>query len=223
MNTIDWSTYTFHCSGLANLMVKARKAGELSETTKSYLRDLWIKETWGREKLETIGNKYTTKGIMCETDSIELYERVVGKTYFKNNKQLSNEFVIGTPDLIKPDVVDIKTSWDLYTFTGVDENKAVKDYYYQLLGYMWLTDTQTSTLAYCLVNTPDIMIQDELYRLSFKLPDDKVDQYRNNFVFDDIPEKLRVKDYLFERSEEDIEKLQNNIVLARDYLAHILL
>lgn len=223
MNTIvgiDWSKYKFHCSGLGNLMVKSRKDGELSETTKSYLRELWIKETWGREKIDMIGNKYTTKGVMCETDSIELFERVTGIKCFKNNKQLENDWIVGTPDVVSPKLIDIKTSWDLYTFMAVDENKALKDYAYQLLGYMWLTRKRKAILAYCLVNTPDIIINDELYRLSFKLPEDHVEQYKNNFVFDDIPSIFRVKQYLVEHTGE-IKKLKKVIKQARYYLSNI--
>lgn len=223
MNVIDWSTYKFHCSALGNLMTKSRKAGEPSETTKSYLRELWVKETFGREKIEMIGNKFTTKGIMCETDSIELFERVTGRTYFKNNKQLENDYIVGTPDLIKPDLVDIKTSWDLYTFANVSMDKALKDYYYQLAGYMWLTGATDSILAYCLVNTPDILTNDELYRLSFKLPDDQTEQYRQNYVFDDIPEEMRVKIYPIFRDEAYIEAMQIAVVEARTYLATLTL
>lgn len=223
MNDINWNTYLFHCSGLSNLMVKSRKAGELSETTKTYLRELWIKETWGREQIGMIGNKYTTKGIMCETDSIELLEKVTGEKYFKNNNELSNEWVVGTPDITKPYVVDIKTSWDLYTFASVDMKKALKDYYYQLLGYMWLTDEKNAALSYCLVDTPETLMADELYKISFKLPEDQVAKHERNFKFGDIPEKLRVKSYPIIRSDEDIESVKLAITSAREYLSTIIL
>ena len=225
MNTIDWYTYKFHCSSLSNLMVKSRKADEPSETTKSFLRELWVQETFGRQKIEMIGNKYTTKGIMCETDSIELFERVTGKTYFKNNEQLENEYIVGTPDLKKPDLVDIKTSWDLFTYAGVDEKKAMKDYYYQLAGYMWLTGEESATLAYCLVNTPDILANDELYRLSFKLPDDQTELYRHNYIYDDIPEDMRVKQYHIAPLDMEgvIESMREATITARTYLAGLTL
>lgn len=220
MNQIDWSKYPFHCSGLSNLMVNSRKKDEmLSETTKSYLRDVWIKEVWGREKTDMLANKFTQKGIMCETDSINLVEKVLGKAYFKNQKTLTNEFVTGTPDVINPDLVDIKTSWDLFTFASVDVDKATKDYFYQLLGYMWLTGKKVAFLTYCLVDTPDELADNELMRMFYqKVPEDQIEKYKNNYKFDDIPAEKKVKQYRFEFDESLIETLKLKIDASRQYL-----
>jgi len=205
-------------------MTNARKKGELlSETTKTYLQEIYIKEVWGREKSDMVGNRYTQKGIMCETDSLELIERVTGKKYFKNQKTLENEWIVGTPDVTGQDLVDIKTSWDVFTFMNATEDQAKKDYYTQVLGYMWLLGVQTATVSYCLVNTPEKTINDELYRLSFKLPEDQIEKYRNNYIFDDIPENLRIKSYSYVYDENIVENIKNKIKNARDYLSEITL
>ncbi len=217
---VDWSTYKFHPSGLKHMMVKSRKKDEiLSETTKAALREIYIREVWGRERTDVLANKYMQKGIMCETDSIAMVERVTGNKYFKNQKTLENDYIIGTPDIISPNLVDIKTSWDIFTFSAVDEDQARKDYYYQMLGYMWLTGHEKATLTYCLVNTPDTLVNDELYRLSFKFQNGEEEQYRHNYIYDDIPEELRVKEYEFSFSEQDVEEIKSKIVAAREFLA----
>lgn len=219
MKIIDWKTYKFHPSGLNNLLTNSRKKDEvLSETAKSYLRELWIKEVWGREKSDMVGNKFTQKGIMCETDSLSLIEKVTGKKYFKNQKQLDNDWIIGTPDVTGAELVDVKTSWDLFTFVAVTEAQAKKDYYSQVLGYMWLLDQKKAIVMYCLVNTPEILITDDLYRLSFKLPEDQIEKYRTNYIFDDIPEKDRIKAYAFEYDETIIEEIKKRIEYAREFL-----
>lgn len=220
MNTIDFSTYKFHCSGLSNLLTNARKKDEvLSETAKSYLRELWIKKVWGREKSDMVGNRYTQKGIMCETDSLELVERVTGKKYFKNQKTFENDFIVGTPDVTGSDLVDIKSSWDLFTFASVTEDQAKKDYYAQVLGYMWLLDQKKATVTYCLVNTPQEIINNEMRRLSYNLPDEELEKYRNNYIFDDIPEEKRIKAYTFEYDEAIVETVKERIMHARSYLS----
>jgi len=223
MNTINWSTYKFHPSSVKNLMIEPRlKSETISETTKAYLLEVYIEEVYGRRKIESVANKFMRKGTMCETDSIELLERVKGETFFKNNNQLTNAWFVGTPDVIAIDkVIDIKTSWDLWTFAGVDEDQAKKDYYYQVLAYMDLTKTQKAELVYCLVSTPPEMINDEMYRPSFYMDEVESEKYRNNYKFDDIDEKSRVKIYTFDYSEEDIERVESKIVLAREYLASI--
>lgn len=223
----DFSNYKFRCSGLKNLMVSSRsKTDPLSETTKTYLREIWIKETYDREKLDR-ANKYTIKGVMVEPDSMDLVAQVTGITYFKNSKQLENDFIKGTPDIVckdvekNPDCIkDTKSSWDIFTFAKVDEKQARSDYYYQMLGYMWLTGASRAELLYCLVNTPEPIIADELYRMSFKLGDTPEVQamIRKNYEFDDIDINTRLKRFSFDFDSVAVEELKNKIYLARDYM-----
>lgn len=221
---IDWSLYKFHPSGLADIMTNSRKKDDLlSETAKSALREIYIKEVYGREKPDAIGNKYTQKGIMCETDSINLVQEVTGAVYFKNQKTYENDYLVGTPDIVTPRLVDIKTPWDIFTFSAVDQDKATKDYYYQLLGYMYLLDRQEADIIYALVDTPEEMVTDEMYRLSFKMPEDQIDKYRHNYAYSDIPSEQRIKKYTFTRDDAKIIDMKLRIECAREYLSKLTL
>lgn len=224
----DFSKYLFHCSFLPTLMTDSRTKSELlSATAKTGLRELWIKEVFDREKYDT--SKEMDKGILCEPDSMGLVHAVTNKAFFKNKKTLSNSFLTGTPDVIKKDfIMDIKTSWNIFTFSSVTEQSAKKTYYWQLLGYMELTKTKTAELFYCLVNTPEDIIQGELYRLGFRIPElatseTLTEKVRKNYIFDDIDPKLRLKHYTFEYSQDDIEKLRIRILEARIYLESLTL
>jgi hypothetical protein len=223
---MDFSNYKFHCSGIKYLFVKSRsKDDPLSETTKAYLREIWIEEAYARKK--EIITKYMEKGTIVESDGLDLVKAATGVTYFKNKKTLENDWIIGTPDINTKDaLIDIKSSWDIWTFAAVDEKRARSDYYYQLLGYMWLTDKTSSDLIYVLVNTPDEIIQSELYKLSFRNPDisnkeDVYQTYLKNYKFDDIPAVNRVKSFRFEIDPEPIEVLKKNILIARDYMSKL--
>jgi hypothetical protein len=222
-NKIDFSEYKFRCSSLPTLMVQSRSKDPLSETTKAHLREIWIKEVFGREKYDA-KSKYTDKGVACESDSLDLIKEVTGKTYFKNQKNLANDWITGTPDVIdKEAVIDTKTSWDLWTFAAVTEESAKKDYYWQMIGYMWLTEKEHAILAYCLVDTPEDIISGELYRLSFRYPDigvsDENDKkYRKNYIFSDIAPALRMKEILFDFNAEDVEEVKVKIEQCRQYL-----
>lgn len=219
---MNFDTYKFRCSGLANLLVDSRsKSDPLSQTTKTYLRELWIAEVYGREKYIT--SKYMDKGITCESDSLDLVKTVSGKTFFKNQKKLENDYIIGTPDVIDDlFVLDIKTSWDIWTFSSVDADKAKKDYYGQLLGYMILTGKQASKLAYCLVNTPEDIVSYELYKLkasgSIKDTPEGEEEALKNYQFDDIDPKNRMKIYDFDFDKEVEKKLYERIILSREYM-----
>lgn len=219
----DFSSYKFRCSGLRHLMTNGRKKDELfGDTTKTYLRDIFIKETYGRDRSYLTKSKYTDKGTMVESDSLDLIEAATGEKHFKNLKSLENDFIKGTPDVILSDkIIDIKSSWDIWTFASVDEKRAKADYYYQLLGYMWLTGTKTSELTYCLNNTPEMLIADEMCRLSFKIGEENTEQYRVNFVFDDIDPKVKIKTFRFDFNELLVDEIKARVLAARDYLSQL--
>lgn len=213
----NFNQYKFHCSQLGKLMTNPRKKTEtLSETTKTFLKEIWIKEKYGREKF--VSTPAMSKGTMVESDSLDLVQKVTGKTYFKNNKQISNTFVIGTPDVTMP-LIDIKSSWDLWTFADVTEDKGYKDYYWQLLGYAWILRRTVAKLYYCLVNTPEDLIQHELFKIAYSIPESEAEEkYRKNYEFGDIPVNDRIKMYRFAIKGEDIKKLKVRIHESRKYL-----
>ncbi len=216
-----YADYKFHCSSLPKLMTNARKAGEvLSETAKTYLDELWIESEYGRKKYIT--SNAMQKGTMVETDSLELLERVTGQKYFKNNEQISNDYVIGTPDVKKP-LIDIKSSWDLWTFHSVDEKDALDTYEWQVKGYAWILGVKTAELIYILVNTPENLIQNEIFRLAYSMPESEAEKYRHNFVFDDIAEAFRIKRYTINIEDTDFEDLKLKVEAARVYMDNITL
>jgi len=213
-------------------MTNSRSKSELlSETTKTYLHELYIEAVFDRTKV--ISSSAMTKGTAVESDSLDLVQKVMGKTYFKNQRKAgesfthANEYIQGTPDVVDKTnnlVIDIKSSWDLWTYSRVSADSAKKDYFWQVLGYSWLTGMNNMWLIYALVNTPDFIITDELYRLSFKLPPDADSNiFRKNYVFDDIPDELKIKKYEFIREEDKIIEVIERIKLCRSYMATITL
>ncbi len=211
-------------------MTASRVASDpLSETTKTALRELWIKEVFNREKYDK-DNKYTNKGIQCEPDAMDLLLKVTNKTHFKNRETFGNEFITGTPDIITKNgdalhIIDVKCSWDIWTYNAVTDKSAYKSYFYQQLGYMWLVGASTAELDYCLVNTPEDIMTNELYKLSFKFPeltgsDEKlIAPFKRNYIFDDIEPKFRVKKFDLAFDGEEVEKLKEKIGHARNYMS----
>jgi hypothetical protein len=224
MKKPNFFNYKFRASSLPILMTTSRsKSDTLSETTKTYLKSLWIAEMYDREKYDN-RNKFTEKGIACESDSLSLIQEVTGETFFKNQEHFENEFVQGTPDIINlPKIEDVKTSWDIWTYQAVDKEVAGKDYFWQVQGYMWLTGAKSAVLRFCLVNTPELIVNDEMYKLSFKYPElqdnpELEAKMRRNYLFDDIPAKKRLKSFKFRSSNKKIRMLKKQIKAARAYL-----
>jgi hypothetical protein len=185
----------FRCSSLGHLMTDPRSKSELiSETTKKHLCDVYVSRVWGKSK-ETY-TKYTNKGLMVEEDSLTLFSMHQRKMFVKNDLHWKNEFISGTPDIVLEDsIIDIKSSFDAFTFmkSRFDLNKM---YYWQLQGYMWLTNTPKAVLAYCLINTPSVIVEGEKRKLAWQsgVIDDSdsdfqkaLDEVERNHNFDDIP------------------------------------
>lgn len=224
----------FRCSSLGYIMTEPRSKSELlSETTKTHLVDKFVSAKYGRET--DIQNKYISKGLAVEEDSITLYSRVTKQFFKKNELTLDNEFISGTPDLFTGSIIheadtiiDIKSSWDIFTFFRTTQDKLNKMYYWQLQGYMALTGAKSSRLVYCLVNTPEPLIYDEKNKLKWKMgvinpeTDENFqkacDELDKVMKYDDVPMEERFNEITIERNDADIERLYERVKQCREYM-----
>lgn len=223
----------FRCSSLGHLMTESRsKSDPISETTKKHLVDVFVSSKYGRKT--EIKTKYTNKGLEVEEDSITLYSRATKQFFKKNEDRLSNEFIQGTPDLylgesinIADLVIDIKSSWDIFTFFRASQDSVKKLYYWQLQGYMALTGAKNAKLVYCLIDTPFHLIEDEKRRMFYSMnagtTDNKdyqeaCDEIEKNLTYPDIPFQERYFEIEIERNDADIEKLYNKVIECRNYM-----
>lgn len=219
--------YLFHPSSLGELMTPAKSGDGLGETCKGKLMEIWIEETYGRRK--DFVNKYMEKGTEMEDDSITLYSLVTGTLYNKNKEKFRNDFLIGTPDIIDGDtVLDVKTSWDIFTFHSVIKKPVNKIYIWQLHGYMDLLKKQNSKLVYCLVDTPLRLIEDAKRKLAWSMglidPDinpeyvKQAEQIERNMTFGDIPKEKRYIAFTIPRNEELIKEAHEKLPECRKFL-----
>lgn len=224
----------FRCSSLGYIMTEPKKKDEvLSETTKTHLVDKFVSVKYNRET--DIQNRYISKGLAVEEDSITLYSRVTKQFFKKNELTLSNEFIAGTPDLFTGSIVhqadlviDIKSSWDIFTFFRTTQDKLNKMYYWQLQGYMALTGAKSSRLVYCLVNTPAPLIYDEMNKLKWKMgvinPEtdknyqDACAEIEKVCKYDDVPMEERFNEIVIERNDEDIARVYERVNLCREWM-----
>jgi hypothetical protein len=210
-------------SQIGEIMTNPRKSGEvLSQTAKTYVQDLVLEEKYGIKK--EFSSRYTDKGNEVEDLSIGLVNEVLNyKFIYKNYEFFENEWIKGTPDVNTDEVlIDVKSSWDASTFPWFETEVPNKDYFFQLQGYMWLTGKQESILAYCLINTPFQMVEDEIRRAhwKFNLIEENTElrkEVESKHIFDHIPEHKRVKYWFIRRDEAVIEKIKERVELCREY------
>lgn len=224
MSEISFDNYLFRCSSLGGLMTYPEK-NTLSAGPKTNLGNILKEELYNKNSV--IQSKYLDKGIMCEEEGISMYNSVISKNYKKNTKRYNNEYITGEPDIISDVIIDIKTSWNQTTFPFTAESIPKKDYYWQLQGYMALTDKESSKLVYSLVDTPDELIYHELKNIRSKLgvvdlPEELEQEVWDNHKFDGINPKYRIKEFVVERNQDDIDAIYNRVALCREYLNNLI-
>lgn len=227
---MDFSKTLIRCSCLGALFTEpkekaAKERGDLSETAKSYLIKVYIKEKYGRET--EIVAKEMTKGRDVEEEAIALFSQLEGKVYQKNIDRLQNEYIIGTPDIKDGEIWDVKAPWNLETFLSNVNKPLNKDYLFQLQGYYWLSDLETGGIAYLLMNTPESLINAEKYRLLCRMDvaTEENDAYKleaakleYSMLFDDIDPKERCLKFVVPRNEEIIAQIPQKVEKARLFL-----
>lgn len=211
------------CSAIGKIMTNARSKSEvLSKTCKSYLQELAIEEMYGIKK--EFSSRYTDKGIEVERESIDLVQDNCDFGFmYKNEEHFENDYLTGTPDVNTDNILlDVKSSYDATTFPWFEEEIPNKDYYYQLQGYMALCNKRKSVLAYCLVNTPFQIVEDEVRRAHWKehLIDENEElradvEARHNF--DHIPAEKRIKTFEVRYDKDVVKAIYERIKECRKY------
>lgn len=224
---IDFNKIKVRCSSIGDLMtepkaVKDKEAGVLSETALKLMLDMYAFYVYGRKKqVQTTAMK---KGIIVEDNSIMLLSIYDGEIYDKNQERFENDFVTGTPDIIKEKVIDIKSSYDLSTFLSNYIGGIKKSYWWQLQGYMWLTGKRQAEIAYVLSDMPESMLQQELYYLLKKMdviseesPEyiEAAEQLKKNLTYSDIPVNEKILKQYVEYDSEAVSKIEEKVINLR--------
>lgn len=211
---------------------------ELPQTAKSYLKKYYAYLKYGKWSAGLDkGNKYTNKGKLAEEDSITLLSRLDKLFLQKNEERLENDFLTGIPDIILGEdilnaeyIYDVKTSWDIETFFDNLDKDLNPLYWWQIQGYLALTNCRRAEVSYCLVNTPETLLQGEKFALlnRFDVVSEDDPSFRkaynellNNMTFDDMPIESRRLRFTIERDEEAIQKIYKRVEMCRAYLTKL--
>jgi hypothetical protein len=212
---------------LTELIAKRDAPDELPPGAITHLYDIYDSHVYGIR--EDIGGKHIEKGNLCEQDSLDLITPYFGKFLMKNERRFEIGPITGIPDALTEEfVIDTKTSWNLRTWRQADLASA---YHWQLQAYMHLTDRNRAVLAYCLVDTPEQLIHDQVQRQTYYkgIIDETSDEYveieeqvfRNMTFADRIPAKNRVKFFVIERDEAMIAAMVRRSEMALEKLKEI--
>jgi len=131
----------------AGTLIPNGKGSLISVGGKTYLKEWVISQIYGVEK--QIKSKYIDKGVMMEDQAIDLAVKMLNIEFaLKNESRFEDDFFTGEPDMILNDmIIDIKNSWDCFTFPLFETEIPNSDYFYQLQVYMHLTGKRKAKLV----------------------------------------------------------------------------
>lgn len=221
---------------LQELLAKKDAVPELSETAKSYLKEVYMYHKYGKESLGgSERSKYTIKGRSVEEQSIMMLSRIDGLPYEKNQNRFTDKYLTGEPDVIVRDkdgsitkIIDIKSSWDGASLLSNIGSPLNPLYYWQINGYMALTGALEAEVCYCLVNMPQEIIEGEKKRIFYTMNPateenleykKAIERLENAMTFDEIPIRERLVRFSVKRDEDVIEKIQKRVIQCREWLA----
>lgn len=224
---------------LAELTVKAKNSSKviLSDTCIDYLMEAyaWITEKMIPVSKESLDIMATKKGKMAETESIELLSIYKGVFYFKNDVQVSNDFLTGEPDVFLGDdimsaeiIEDTKTLWDYPIYLKNLHKPIEKGYIRQVKGYGDITGAKELYISKCLVDTPFEIVEEMKWKVAKKFnaltiesPDflKEWEKWERSMSFHHIPVNKRVNSIKVEPFTE-FERIQlyDRVKVCREWL-----
>lgn len=209
--------FKIRCSAINNIMAKPTGKRIISAGAQTYC-DKWLKEQIFERK-ELINSKYITKGEEVELLSIDfISNKLYKEPLIKNDEYFSNDYFTGTPDVItENEIIEIKNSWNCFTFPLLEKELTNKSYYYQVQGYMYLTGLKKSKVIYTLMDTPEHIIEDEYNKSTV----DDYELFREKYIFSNIEDKYRMKVFEVDYDESVIDLIKQRVDSCRVYLNEI--
>lgn len=193
----DPNKFKIRPSQLGKIMTNSKTKGELSKTAQTYLME------WYADEHEEISSKYITKGLMQEDNAIDFMATTLNYGIAEKNVNIySNEWCVGTPDVIIGDtVIDLKCAWS--TKTLLDSATTLNtDYEWQLRAYMWITGCTDAILFYALMDTPAEA------------------NYGIKVIYENLPVSERWVAYKFKRDESKEELIKQKVLECREWLVN---
>lgn len=188
----------------------------------------WMKEKVYLKRYE-FDSKFFEKGNFCEEEALKFSAQKLGFEHsFKNDEYFEDDYFCGTPDLILEEsqlIVDIKNSWDCFSFPLFEEEIPNKDYYYQLQVYMHLTGIHNAKLVYCLMDAPTDLINKETRRQAWAAghmgfaTEDLQQEVLNKMTYSNVHDDLRIKSFDIEYSSEAINFLTGRVKQCQEIVS----
>lgn len=218
--------FKIRCSSIGHIMAKPKSGASLSVGAMTYC-DNWIKTRLFNDRTIMINSPCIAKGNIMEDNSIDFIAQQLGYGFLiKNDEEFEDEYKTGTPDILPRGeriVIDVKNSWDWKTFPLLEDELPNELYRWQVMGYMSLTGCTSAKVIYTLMDTPQYLIEKAARSYCFNQGYDELDpdvyaEFERNMTYPDVPDRYKIKQFVVERNEEDIERIDHVVNDCRKYI-----
>lgn len=190
--------------------------------------ETFFREWYFNRKKTSPSTDTTTKGTLQETEGIEVVKRVLGRNFMEKyeGRRLSNNYIIGMPDVIEPDAIfEFKSPKDCWTHPLFDLTCPKKEYLDQVQGYMEIYGKNKAYIVYVLVDMPEHIIDKHIYystkdiqELTQELYEKISDRVRADLTYSNLPDEKRVKIFEVKKDTEFIPLVNKKVELMREYI-----
>lgn len=214
--------FKIRCSSIGDI-IGVKGLGKTGETVCSN----WMKEQL-YDRRKDFKNKYLDKGLQMEDEAIAYASEHLGwGSVSKNDEWFEDDDMQGTPDIMIEEmgmIIDIKNSYDCYTFPLFDKEIPTKGYEHQLQGYMALTGYEKAYLVYALMDAPLDIMKTEMRRKSWEMglrgevPTELYEKVKEEMTYSHLPPNLRLKVFEVKRDEEIIKLIRKRVGECRTFI-----
>ena len=213
-------------SELKRLIKKRDKKPELSEGAKTYCQQWLIGKIFNLTK--EFYSAQTDNGTEVEDESLRWLSQVKGVEYKKNTKRFYNEYFEGEPDVIYDEAIglrvkveggeitDAKNSYTPFSFP-LFSLKLNPFYYTQQNVYMNLTGIRTAKVTYMLTDMSDAAAEIEAMKIGCE-----VEEIKSKYSYFMLPAYLRFREFVVPYDEKLIKKLEQKVIMCREYIAELI-
>ncbi len=203
----------------------------LSKTAINYLTKRFAYEKYAK-KMAAKGRSmvFHEKGNILEGEAIELLSKLDKVKYCKNTDVATNEYMLGKCDVYSPErgaILDIKVAWNINTFLSTLNAPLKSLYWYQMQGYLELHDLAFGEVCFCLLNTPEDMVEREKLKMLNNYVfgvinredyEKGMESLELSLSYDKIPLKRRVIKFRVNRAPEIMPKVYKKVERCREWL-----
>lgn len=207
------------------------KDPELSQVA---IRHLVKKYAWFKYNKKTpfmgTGRSTVSKGNELEVDAISMLSKLDKVDYKKPDCFVSNDYIMGMCDVLcmtNDKIIDVKTSWSIYSFLPHRLVMLDKKYWMQMQGYLDIYNLDRGEVCFILLNTPAHLVERERARYTEKYLfgeisnekfQEEIEKLDLAFNYDKIPPRRRVIRFEVHRSQEFIDKVHKRVEKCRVWL-----